>query len=273
MSNQNIHGSARLKTVKLSELRVSPAAQREFSNKHGKRIAENFDLDKVGTFITSFRDGVYWIVDGQHRFYALTTWAKEEFGEDWSDWTIQVWAHSGLDERKEAELFLSFNDRKPVNTYDKFKVGVTAELPVPSDINCVVLALGLRVDRDGKPGSVSAVGTLEKIYLAGGAPLLRKTLEAARDAWSGSGFDANAMHGIALFINRYEGRFKDYRLVKQLAAIPNGSRGLKQRANVLKEQYGDTYAIAHAAAVTEFYNKGLRGQSSLGSWWKSNSDA
>lgn len=273
MSKQNIQGNARLKTVKLSELRVSSAAQREFSHTHGKKIAENFDLDKVGTFIASHRDGVYWIVDGQHRFHALTTWAKEEFGELWGDWTIQVWVHVGLDERKEAELFLSFNDRKPVNSYDKFKVGVTAELPVPSDINRVVLALGLRVDKDGKPGSVSAVGTLEKIYLAGGAPLLRKTLETARDAWASSGFDANAMYGIALFINRYEGRFKDYRLVKQLAAIPNGARGLKQRANVLKEQYGDTHAIAHAAAVTEYYNKGMRGTNSLGSWWRSNSDA
>lgn len=269
MNAKAVHTNARIKTVKLSELRVSPAAQREFNHNWGSELAETFDIDKVGTFVCSFRDGIYWIIDGQHRHFALTSFAKAEFGEDWGDWTIQVWVHTGLDERKEAELFLSFNNRKAINNYDKFKVGVTAELPVPSDINRVVLALDLRVAKDRRVGSVSAVGTLERVYNSGGAVLLRKTLETLRDAWDASDFDANAMAGIALFIGRYEGRYKEDRLAKQLGSLNNGSKSLKQRAYVLKEQYGGTHQVSHAAAITELYNKGLRGTASLGSWWKS----
>ncbi|QIK63801.1 hypothetical protein G7068_11845 [Leucobacter viscericola] len=272
MSSKKVHTNARIKTVGLSELRVSPAAQREFNHNWGSELAETFDIDKVGTFVCSYRDGIYWIIDGQHRHYALTSFAKAEFGEEWGDWTIQVWVHEGLDERKEAELFLSFNNRKAINNYDKFKVGVTAELPVPSDINRVVLALDLRVAKDRRIGSVSAVGTLEKIYNAGGAVLLRKTLQTVRDAWDSSDFDANALAGVSLFISRYEGRYKEDRLVKQIASLHNGAKSLKQRAYVLKEQYGGTHATSHAAAITELYNKGLRGVSSLGSWWKSTSE-
>jgi len=268
MPDKAVHINARIKTVKLSELRVSPAAQREFNANWGNELAETFDIDKVGSFVVSYRDGVYWIIDGQHRHFALTSFAKAEFGDDWGDWTIQVWVHEGLDERKEAELFLSFNNRKAINNYDKFKVGVTAELPVPSDINRVVLALGLRVAKDRRIGSVSAVGTLERIYSTGGAVLLRKTLETIRDAWDSSDFDANALHGVALFVGRYEGRYSEERLVKQIATLHNGAKSLRQRAYVFKEQYGATHAIAHAAAITELYNKGLRGTNSLGSWWK-----
>ena len=272
MANKQIATNSKIKTVKLSELRISTAAQREFNHNWGKELAETFDIDKVGTFTVSHRDGIYWIVDGQHRFHGLTTWAKAHFGDDWGDWTIQVWVHEGLDERKEAELFLAFNNRKNVSGYDKFKVGVTAELPVPSDINRIVLSLGLRVANDRRVNTVSAVGTLEKIYLSGDAVLLRKSLETLRDAWSGVDFDSHALHGVSLFIARYEGRYKPERLVKQLAALSNGAKSLRQRASQIKDQYGSTHPVAHAAAITEQYNRGLRGTNSLGSWWKSAPD-
>lgn len=269
MTNKKIHTNSRIKTVQLSELRISSAAQREFDHAWGAKLAETFDIDKVGTFTVSHRDGIYWIVDGQHRFHALTTWAKAEFGDEWGDWTIEVWAHEGLDERKEAELFLAFNDRKNVTGLDKFKVGVTAELPVPTDINRVVLSLGLRVAADRRVGTVSAVGTLEKIYQSGGPVLLRKSLETLRDAWDGADFASNALYGVALFIGRYEGRYKPERLVKQLSALRNGSKSLEQHAYKIKDQYGSTHAVSHAAAITDQYNRGLRGTNSLGSWWKS----
>lgn len=271
MANKKIHTNSRIKTVKLAELRISSAAQREFNHNWSSRLAETFDIDKVGTFMVSYRNGIYWIVDGQHRFHALTTWAKAEFGEAWSDWTIEVWVHEGLDERREAELFLAFNDRKNVTGLDKFKVGVTAELPVPSDINRVVLSLGLRVAADQRPCTVSAVGTLEKIYQTGGAVLLRKSLETLRDAWDASDFGAHSLHGVALFISRYEGRYKPERLVKQLASLSNGSKSLGRAASKIKDQYGSTHPVSHAAAITDQYNRGLRGTGSLGSWWKSTS--
>lgn len=273
MSSKKIHTNSRIKSVKLQELRISSAAQREFDHNWGKELAETFDIDKVGTFTASHRDGLYWIVDGQHRFHALSVWAKAEFGPDWGDWTIEVWAHEGLDERKEAELFLAFNNRKNVTGLDKFKVGVTAELPVPTDINKVVIELGLRVGGDRRVGTVGAVGTLEKIYQSGGAALLKSTLETLRDAWEGADFASHSLYGVALFISRYEGRYKPERLVKQLSALRNGSKSLEQHARKIKDQYGSTHAVSHAAAITDQYNRGLRGTNSLGSWWRASAEA
>lgn len=273
MSKNQVPSNARIKTVKLSELRVSTGAQREFKPSWGDKLAENFDIDKVGTFTTSHRDGLYWILDGQHRFYALKMWAKREFGAEWGDWTIPVWAHEGLDETREAELFLAFNDRKPVNAFDKFKVGVTAQLPVPTDIDRIVRALDLRVSNTGQSGSVAAVSTMEKLYSTGGAALLSKALQTLRDAWDSTDFDSNCLHGVGLFINRYEGRYDPSRLVKKLAALTNASKALRHGAYMVREKSGVSYPIAHAAAVTDVYNKGLRGKQSLGSWWKNDEEA
>lgn len=267
-SKKTIQGAARIKTVKLSELRVSNAAQRELKTAWANTLTEQFNIDMVGTFTVSFRDGIYWIVDGQHRFHALTSWAKAEFGDEWGDWTIQVWAHDGLGEADEARLFLAFNNRRAVTAFDKFKVGVTAGLPIPCDIERVVRLLGLRVEKGRKPGAVSAVGALERVYADGDAVLLRKTLETVRDAWAGSGFDSEPLQGVAKFINRYEGRYMEDRLARVLAALPNGARGLRQMAAVSKETYGGDLVTNHAAAVTEVYNRGLRGKNNLGSWWK-----
>lgn len=266
--SKTIESNARITTVPLGELRVSAAAQREFSDAWGEYLEKNFDIDLVGMLTVSYRDGVYWVVDGQHRTHGLIAWAKKEFGDEWAEWTVHVNCHYGLTERDEASLFLSFNNRRTINAYDKFTVGVTADLPVPADINRIVLSHGLRVEKSRKPGSISAVGALDRVYRQGDATLLRKTLTTIRDAWSGMGFDSEVIKGVALFINRYEGRFDEARLVKKLSEIPSGARGLRQYAHVAKETFGSTFDVAHAAAVTDVYNKGLRGPNSLGSWWK-----
>ena len=262
------HGTARITTVKLGDLRISSGAQREFSDKWGAYIDENFNLDLVGMLTVSFRDGVYWVIDGQHRTHALIAWAKREFGDEWPEWTVPVNAHYNLSERAEAALFLAFNNRRAVNAFDKFKVGVTADLPVPTDINRVVQSLGLRVNKSLRPMSIGAVGSLAFLYRMGDAPLLSKTLMVIRDAWGGVGFAADVMKGTGMAINRYEGRIDLGRLSKKLATIPSGATGLRQRALVIRDSHGAKSEVAHAAVVTEVYNQGLRGSGSLGSWWK-----
>lgn len=262
------HGTARITTVKLGDLRVSSGAQREFSDSWGQYLEKNFNLDLVGLLTVSYRDGVYWVVDGQHRTHGLIAWAKREFGEDWAEWTVHVNCHYNLSERAEAALFLAFNNRRTISSYDKFTVGVTADLAVPTDINRVVLAQGLRVDKARKPGSISAVGALEYVYRMGDATLLRRTLATIQHSWAGMGFDADILKGVALVLNRYEGRIDEARLVKKLSEVQSGAKGIRQAAHVIKDSHGAKVDVAHAAAITDAYNRGARGPASIGSWWK-----
>jgi hypothetical protein len=126
-----------IRTIKLGEISVSPAAQREFREYKGRAILNAFDEGKIGIFTVSHRDGRYWLIDGQHRRWALA----EYIGDGWEEWDIEVLCHFGLTEAAEAELFLVLNDHLAVSALDTFKVAVTAERTIESDINRVVLAL------------------------------------------------------------------------------------------------------------------------------------
>ena len=46
-------------------------AQRPFNKAHGDTLAAHLDLEKVGYPVINLANGVPWILDGQHRIYAL----------------------------------------------------------------------------------------------------------------------------------------------------------------------------------------------------------
>ncbi len=272
-ADKHIKRTARIKTVRLGDLRVSPAAQREFKRAHGQNIADNFDLDLAGTFTLSLRDGTYWIVDGQHRFYGLKEHVKSTFGDEWEDWTIEAWTHEGLTEAQEAELFLTFNSSKPVSGIDKFRVAVTAERDVETDVNRVVLANGLRVSHTPGQHAIVGVGALLSTYSRGGAAHLREVIVTLREAWEGFDMDAALIHATSDVLTRYAGAINAARLASQLGALRNGSAGVYQEAHRVKLKFGSTARAANAAAMVEIYNKGLRGKGRLEAWFKGDEEA
>lgn len=259
-----IKRSAKIRTVKLGEMRISPTAQRDFVPGKGRNILDNLNLEDLGTFTLSFRDGLYWVVDGQHRLWAL----KEFFGDGWEDWEVEAWTYFDLSESEEAEKFLVFNDSLAVNALEKFMVGVEAKRHTECEINRIVLSLGLKVSRSKDDNSIQAVASLKNVYLRNGTKALVKTLVITRESFAGRGFEAQVIEGIAKFVSRFEGRFDDERLIKRLNGTVGGYKGVQQRAYLIRENSGAPTAECVAAAITDIYNKGLRGVASLGSWWK-----
>lgn len=273
-TDKHIKRTARIQTVRLGDLHVSPAAQREFKAAHGQKIADNFDLDLAGTFTLSYRDGKYWIIDGQHRFYGLKEYVKEQFGDDWADWTIEAWTHSGLTEAQEAELFLTFNSSKPVTGVDKFRVSVTADRAVETDINRIVLAHGLRVAAYKDRGNVLGVASLLASYKRGGGPHLADVLRVLRDAWDGFDLDAALILAVSDVLSRYAGTVDADRLSCQLGSLKNGASGVYQEAARARQQFGGTAREATASAVVTIYNKGLatRAKARLAAWFRSDDE-
>lgn len=269
--DRKITRAASIRSVKMSDLRVSPTSQRDLNDNRVAKILDNLDFDRLGTLTVSSRDGLYWIIDGQHRFHALRAYLQREFGDDWAEWEIQTWCYFGLTEREEAQRFLQFNDSLAVNAYDRFRVGVSAGLPVPSDIDRIVRSLGLKVARTKERNHVGAVACLDHAYRTG-IPVLVTMLTTIRDAWDGIGYDAAMMDGLTLFIARYDGQFDRARLTKRLGEIRNGARGVRQHASTERERTGRSWAECHAAALVGIYNKQLRGKNALTGWWRYESD-
>lgn len=258
-----IKRDARIRTIKLGDIRVSPTSQRDLNLSKGKAILNALRMEDLGTFTVSSRDGFYWLIDGQHRFWAL----REYFGDGWEEWEIEAFTYFGLTEAQEAEKFLIFNNNLAVDAYSKFKIGVAAELPVPTDINRVVLSLGLKITRYKAQGSVAAVGAVSKVYARSGPSGLAHTLSIIRDAFAMTGFEQSIILGTSLFWSRYEGQVEEADVIKALSRTANGYKGILNRAKLWQERVDQPLDQCVAASISDIYSTGKRGKG-LGSWWK-----
>ncbi len=263
MSDRNgrIEREARLRWVPIAKMRVSPVAQRQLNQARVDRLAVEFDLEQLGTPTVNERDGVFYIIDGQHRIAAL-----EQMG--WGDQQIQCWAYAGLSEEEEADKFDRLNDVLAVHAFDKFRVRVTAGREIECDIDRTVRAQGLCVSRDAIPGAIAAVGTLRRVYTRSDASTLGRTLRIIKEAYGDPGFEASVIDGLGLLCQRYNGELAEDEAIQKLAKVNGGVNGLLGKAEVLRRQTGNYKAHCVAAAAVEFINTG-RGGKKLTTWWKS----
>lgn len=249
-----------LRWIAIAELRVNPRAQREFRAGKAAQIAADLDLEALGYPVINRRDGHWYIVDGQHRVAAL-----KMIG--WGDQQIQCDCLEDLTEAEEAELFLRRDARTAISVFDKFRISITAERDIETDIDRVVRAQGLVVSRSKNvPGAVSAVGTLRKVYITAGAPTLGRTLRIIRDAFGDAGLEAPVIHGVGLLCQRYNGTLDDAQAITKLNNMHGGVGGLLGKAEKIRMSTGNQKPQCVAAAVVEVINAG-RGGSKLPSWW------
>lgn len=255
-----VEREARLRWVPIAHMTVSPLAQREINQSRVDHIVANLDLEQIGAPTVNRRDGVWYIIDGQHRIEALRA-------IEWGDQQLQCWAYEGLTEQEEAEKFLKLNDYLAVNALAKFRVGVQAGRDDECDINRIVLAAGLVVSGDKVTGAIRAVGTLSRIYGRAGGTVLRQTLAITRDAYGDPGMEALVLDGLALFVQRYASDFDVPVVVEKLKNANGGVHGLLGKAEVLRRQTGNQKGHCVAASVVEIVNAG-RGGKKLQTWWR-----
>lgn len=258
-TTSKVDRSARLRWVPLDKIRVNPMAQRDLRQARVDHLAANMDLDQIGNPAVSWRDGHYWVIDGQHRIEALRA-----FG--FSDEQIQCWTYEDLTSEEEAEIFLKLNDALPVSVFDKHQRGVHAGRPVETDIDRIVRSVGLVVSRDKIPGAIGAVGTLRRVYSRGPAVLAR-SLTIIRDAYGDAGLEAPVIDGIGHLCARYNGELDQTVAVERLSKAHAGVNGLLNKAEVLHKSTGNARGVCVAAAAVDTINAG-KGGKKLPSWWK-----
>jgi hypothetical protein len=256
---------ARLRWVPLAKIRINPLAQRELNPARVDKLVADFDPEQLGSPTVNERDGLYYVIDGQHRIEALKHWLGS-----WEDQHAQCWTYEGLTEEEEAEIFLKLNDTLVVHAFAKFRVGVQAGRPEETDVDRIVRAQKLRVSTDKSDGSISAVGTLMRVYRRADGPTLGRALRIIRDAYGDAGLEAVVIDGISLLCQRYNGDIEDVRAVGRLSSTYGGVNGLLGKAENLRKQTGNPRAHCVAAAAVEIINAG-RGGKKLPSWWKAES--
>lgn len=255
-----VQGLSSLKWIAVAEMRVSPLAQRELNQARVDRLVANFDPEALGMPTVNYRDGHWYLIDGQHRIEAMKA-------VGWADQQIQCRCYDGLTEEQEAHKFLELNDYLAVTAFHRFKVGVTAGREDTCEINRVVLTNGLVVTQDEIPGAIRAVGTLERVYRRSDSKTLGRTLRIIRDAYGDPGLEAAVIDGIGHLCARYNGELDEPTAITKLAKAHGGVNGLLGKAETIRRNTGTAKALSVAAAAVEIINAG-KGGKKLPSWWK-----
>ena len=263
-SDNRIGRLAQRQWVSLASMQVNKTAQREFVKSWADELATEFDPEQMGLPVVNIRNGVTWIIDGQHRIEALKTW----LGKGWEEQQVEVEAYNDLTEVQEAEIFLRLNNKRAVNTFNKFRLAVRAGRAEESAVAKIVTNLGLRITLDtGAEGRIMAVGTLMRIYQRSGPTVLARTLSVLKQAWGDAGLHANAFSGLSYVLERYD-EVDDGDLIERLSAINGGEAGVKNKAEQTRRSTGFPIGQCWAAAIVDTYNvKAARGEK-ITSWWK-----
>lgn len=205
-------------TLSTKDLFVNEKAQRGLDQGKVSRIVREFNPLVVSPIKVSFRDGKYWIIDGQHTVAALI---KLNGGKDC---LVRCEVYYGLTEADEAELFiLQTGASTKVSTADKMRVranyGGEEEINLMHDSDVA----GVRVDftKGQAMNKITAVSTLMKCYKLLTREQYISMLRTIRDAWQGipDSFCKEVLLGMTMFYLVYDGKFNDKDLASALRKV------------------------------------------------------
>ena len=256
---------SKIEKVCIDSLRVPPVgkAQRPFHEAKANDIAASFDINCFGFPVVCRVDDVNWLVDGQHRVYAI-----QHSGHAKSTDQIECEVYRGLDLSEMAGMFLGRNHSSPVTAYERFGVAVTAGYSPEVEIEKIVSSAGLKVGYSAK-GNVFSVAALGRVYRRNGPEILQRVLLVLRDAYKSmpDAFSGRLLDGLAMVLVTYS-RIDDKLLVRALGSDPHGVYGLQRGAEHYRARLGRPVPECVAASAVDIYNERAGRKRRLLKWWK-----
>ena len=238
------------KYINSSMIQSDPVYQREISEPRVRRIIKEFDPRLVNPPKVSFRDGKYYVFDGQHTIAALVAMNGGK------STAIRCHVFYGLTQLDEAALFIAQTKLTArVSTIDTFRA--LYKIGDPEVCEMVRLAQSAGVIVDFKKGQtkhhVVAVKALFKAYQLLTADQFVKMLTVIDQAWDGDpvSFCAEILGGASVFFNTYNGRFKPTELRNKLKKVYPWEIVREGKAS---NSHGNNGAI-FARVILRHYNK------------------
>lgn len=213
-----MENSFEYKTVNTKHIIVSPDYQRLANPSKVARILSEFNPNLVNPPKLSFRDGKYYVFDGQNTMLAL----KARNGNQ--DLSILCKVFEGLTEKDEAELFSKQNGIvTTVTANQKFRADhFRGEQTIRSIVD-TANALGFIVDftSNQSPNHIVAVRALYNIYTKFGSQIYLESLGIIKAAWLGTyeSLRKEILEGMAIFCNTYKGRYNRDLLIRKMSKV------------------------------------------------------
>ncbi|MBP3924739.1 hypothetical protein J6E39_05800 [bacterium] len=240
----NVH----FELIPIKDLVSNQDYQRNLSEAHIKRAVDNFDLYQINLVKVSRRDGINYVINGQHTMEIV---ARKSQSNETPVWCM---IYDDLEYTHEANIFANQQKYvKPLTPYDIFVANIEAGNEEQLILKALVESYNMRISKTKCHGGICAISALEYIYKTFGYQVLDQTLKLCIATWEGevNSFGANMLKGIAKLVVAYEDELDENIFKEKLGtySINKIVRSATERNN------GST---GYAETMLDFYNKRLK---------------
>lgn len=226
--------------------------QRKVDPRHVDEIIANFNPLYLGEIIVSFRDGQYFVVDGQNRI------AAQIKKNDDHQCLVNCKVYSGLTYEDEAAMFYHLDAISNKMKYNERVKAMSEAKDNPSvqDIKKILQAAGLKWslsgNKNGARYTISASQALIDSYETYGGVILGHALSLLAHTWHGDvrTLTAPFIKGISLFSRTYAQMITEEQFVRKLSKTMPGE--IKMLA--LQETMISRQDVKYAKAFLKKYN-------------------
>ncbi len=227
---------------------LNPCAEYQRLLRMGKvaRIAANFSEYIANEPKVSYRDGRYFVFDGQNTIEARKTCNGGR------DLPIRCKVFYGLSKEHEALLFaVQTGISSELTAGEQLRAKLVAHEENACDFVSVTEDTGVRFALDGirAPWKIYCIRSAYYIYKSYGAALYREMLSILVDVWDGDSdsFLSGILHGMARFLALYQGEYSRERLIGRLRTVhPKTITRLAQNGTgEVRPRYSCFYKIRH----------------------------
>ena len=247
--------NAYFEQIPIKNLVSNQEYQRNLSIRHIQRTVANFDLNQVNPVKVSRRDGLNYVINGQHTIEIIRAVSKSQETPVW------CMVYDDLDYSVEADIFANQQKYvKPLSSYEIFMANIEAGNDEQITILSLVESYGLKLASGRVLCGICAVSCLEQIYRKYGYHTLDRTLRLIVSTWEGDpmSLSASIIRGVSMLIDVFGELIKDDAFCERLgttSAIEILRNGKSRRPGT----------IGYAEAMVIAYNKNHKGNLQI---WK-----
>ena len=209
------------RSIPTEKLFSGQAYQRPVDEKAVDNLIKHWDDRLLDPLVVSFRDGRFYVVDGQHRISAM----KRMNGS--ANVMVPCKVYSGLTYEQEAELYYKLDLAKThltmaQSTKALLESGVNKDY---TEIRRLIEAAGFRWMLEKKAGAakneILATRAIFSSYKTLGADAFSRMLALLKRTWDGVPDSLSAMmiSGMTLFLKTYDKELDDKTFTQRLAAV------------------------------------------------------
>ena len=189
--------------------------QRELNPDRVQRIVKEFDERIANEPKVSYRNGHYYVFDGQH------TISARKLRNENKDLKIRCKVYFGMTEKDEALLFAQQTGASAsLSAGVKIRARIYGGDPEAIQFQKSTEAVGLRLDYGQEKGlkRLPCISTAYKSFQKLGPERYMEMLQIILDAWSGApdSFRRENVQGISAFIDLYHDEYDPKRLISRL---------------------------------------------------------